>query len=192
MAPAGPCYAPSMSALLQELQRYTPADEHEARSLARIVTHVAAGGDLYDRRRWDGHLTGSAFILDAGHERLLLLYHRKLQRWLQPGGHGEPGETDPLEVSRREALEESGIQGLTLHPEHPALFDVDVHLIPARGDEQAHEHLDLRYLFVAPADARLAPAEGESRQLAWVPLAEVASVSDESVARAARKLLARR
>lgn len=177
--------------LLSLLQSHAPADEGEARSLARIVAHVAAGGDLFDRRRWDGHLTGSAFILDHRGERLLLLFHRKLNRWLQPGGHGEPGEVDPLAVARREALEESGIEGLTLHPSMAAPFDVDVHLIPARGAEEAHEHLDVRYLFVAPAGAQLAPGEGESRQLAWVPLAEVASVGDESVARAARKLLPR-
>lgn len=179
-----------MSSLLQALRRHTPVDDQEARSLARIVAHAEAGGDLFDRRRWDGHLTGSAFILDASGERLLLLFHRKLDRWLQPGGHGEPGETDPLAVSRREALEESGIEGLSLHPATPSLFDVDVHEIPARGEEPAHEHLDIRYLFVAPEGARLAPGEGESRKLAWVPLAEVAAVSDASVARAARKLLA--
>ncbi|MCS6898711.1 MAG: NUDIX hydrolase [Myxococcales bacterium] len=178
-----------MSSLLQDLRRYVPADEHETRSLARIITHVEGGGDLFDRRRWDGHLTGSAFILDTSGERLLLLFHRKLDRWLQPGGHGEPGETDPLVVARREALEESGIEGLILHPRVPGIFDVDVHLIPARGEELAHEHLDLRYLFLAPPRATLAPAEGESRRLAWVPLAEVAAISDASVARAARKLL---
>jgi 8-oxo-dGTP pyrophosphatase MutT (NUDIX family) len=180
-----------MTSLLQDLRRHVPVDEHEARSLARIVAHVEGGGDLFDRRRWDGHLTGSAFILDASGERLLLLFHRKLNRWLQPGGHGEPGETDPLAVARREALEESGIAGLALHPRAPGLFDVDVHPIPARGEELAHEHLDLRYLFVAPPGATLAPAEGESRQLAWVPLPEVAAISDASVARAARKLLDR-
>ncbi len=178
-----------MSSLLDALRAHHPADAEEARSQERIVAHVAAGGDLFDRGRWDGHLTGSAFILDASRENLLLLFHRKLDRWLQPGGHGEPGETDPLAVARREAVEETGLTDLVLASDVPAPFDLDVHVIPARGADQAHEHLDIRYLFIAPPGAVFAPAPGESRQLAWVPLADVASRSDASVARAARKLV---
>lgn len=166
-------------------------DPHEARSLARITTHVAGGGDLFARTRWDGHLTGSAFVLDASLRCLLLLFHRKLERWLQPGGHGEPGETDPLAVARREAEEESGISGLALDPRAPAPFDLDVHEIPARKGEPAHEHLDVRYLFVAPAGAepRIDPAEANGFR--WVPLDEAArDGGDPSVVRAARKILA--
>lgn len=173
------------------LRRHVPADEHEARALARILAHVEGGGDLFDRNRWDGHLTCSAFILDSERRHLLLLFHRKLGRWLQPGGHGDPGEDDPLTVARREALEETGIEGLQLHQEAP--FDLDVHTIPARPSEPAHEHLDIRFLFVAPPGARPALAEAEASRIAWVPLAEVSALDgDASVARAARKIMAMR
>jgi 8-oxo-dGTP pyrophosphatase MutT (NUDIX family) len=175
--------------LLDALRRHAPHDEAEARALARIVAHVEGGGALFARDRWDGHLTGSAFILDSSEKHLLLIHHRKLARWLQPGGHGEPGEVEPLAVARREALEESGIVGLVLHPDAPSPFDVDVHEIPARPGEPAHEHLDVRYLFVAPEGAAPTPALAEVHAVAWVPLAEaVAGGSDVSVARAAAKI----
>ena len=99
---------------------------------------------------------------------MLLLHHRKLDRWLQPGGHGDPGETTGEEVALREAFEESGIAGLALHPTAPRPLDVDVHDIPARGDEPAHEHLDLRYLVRAPEGARVSPALAELHEIRWV------------------------
>ena len=86
--------------------------------------------------------------------RVLLLHHRKLDRWLQPGGHAEPGEADGEEVALREAREETGIAALRLHPDAPRPLDVDVHAIPARGSEPAHLHLDLRYVVIAPDERR--------------------------------------
>jgi 8-oxo-dGTP pyrophosphatase MutT (NUDIX family) len=181
------------SPLLLSLRAHAPIDEQEARARDRILGHVEAGGALFDRRRFDGHLTGSAFVLDASHERIFLVHHRKLGRWLQPGGHGDPGETEALAVARREAREETAIEGLTLHPTAPAPFDLDVHTIPARGEELAHEHLDIRYLLIAPPGAVARHDEAEALGGAWVPIAEAAREGqDESVARAARKILALR
>src|SRR5206468_12645819 len=94
-------------------------------------------------------------------EPLRLLHPRRLDRWLRRGGHGGPGETSGEEVALREAHEETGLAGLTLHPGAPRPLAVEVHDIPARGDEPAHEHLDLRYLVVAPEHAVLAPALAE-------------------------------
>ncbi|MCC6644245.1 MAG: NUDIX domain-containing protein [Polyangiaceae bacterium] len=179
-----------MSTLLESLRQLVPADEHEARARARILAHVEGGGPLFRRDRWDGHLTGSAFVLDADARRLLLLFHRKLQRWLQPGGHGEPDEIDPLAVALREAREETGLADLSLHPLAPRPFDLDVHVIPARATEPAHEHLDVRYLFVAPRGAPLRAQEEEAAAVAWVALDEASALGDESVARAVKKILA--
>ena len=136
--------------LIEALRRHTPADTEEARDRDRIVAFVARHERPFDRATREGHLTGSAITVSAHGSQVLLLHHRKLDRWLQPGGHGDPGETTGEEVALREALEESGITGLALHPTAPRPLDVDVHDIPARGDEPAHEHLDLRYLVVAP------------------------------------------
>lgn len=175
--------------LIDVIRRHRPADDAEADSRAKILGFLETPGDLFDRKRFaPGHLTGSAFILDAGRENLLLVHHAKLDRWLQPGGHGEPGETDPFTVAAREAREETGIEGLALHPAHPGPFDLDVHTIPARKDEPAHRHLDIRYLFVAPAGACPA-ASVELKGISWRPLGELAlPTTDASVRRAALKL----
>jgi 8-oxo-dGTP pyrophosphatase MutT (NUDIX family) len=152
-------------ALLDDLARHEPADEGEARDLGRIRAFVAGHEDPFDRRIPEGHLTGSAIVVEAAGDRVLLLHHRKLDRWLQPGGHADPGETTGETVALREAREETGIDGLALHPDAPRPLDVDVHDIPARDREPAHQHLDLRYLVVAPPEARPEAALAEMRDL---------------------------
>ncbi len=159
--------------LPRSLARHRPADAEEAADLARIIAFVSAHADPFDRRIAEGHLTASALVVSATGERVLLLHHRKLDRWLQPGGHGDPGETSGEQVALREAREETGLSGLALHPGAPRPLDVDVHDIPARGKEPAHEHLDLRYLVVAPDGAALAPAMAEMRDLRWFAWDEV-------------------
>ncbi|MBI3724690.1 NUDIX hydrolase [bacterium] len=182
--------------LLRSLERHVPRDEKETRDLAVIIAHVRRGGDPFDRASFSpGHLTGSAFVLDSREERLLMLHHARLDRWLQPGGHGEPGETDPLEVALREAREETGIHGLVPHPGAPRPFDLDVHRIPAKEKngkpiEPAHDHLDVRYVLLAPALA-VPAVSGESRAIEWRPLAEAASSdADPALLRAIGKLRA--
>ena len=133
----------------RSLRSYPPT-RRKARDRDGIVDFVRRHADPFDRAIAEGHLTGSAITVSHDGARVLLLHHRKLDRWLQPGGHGDPGETTGEEVALREALEETGIRGLALHPAAPRPLDVDVHDIPARGSEPAHEHLDLRYLVVAP------------------------------------------
>jgi 8-oxo-dGTP pyrophosphatase MutT (NUDIX family) len=156
------------AALVEALRRHSPADEEEARDRDRILDFVRRHQDPFDRRIAGGHLTGSALVVSADGRRVLLLHHRKLDRWLQPGGHAEAGETTGEEVALREALEETGIRGLGLHSGAPRPLDVDVHDIPVHGEEPAHEHLDLRYLVVAPPGAAPDPDLAELHQLRWV------------------------
>jgi 8-oxo-dGTP pyrophosphatase MutT (NUDIX family) len=156
--------------VVASLERHRPSDGHEAEDLARILEFVRRHADPFNRGIAEGHLTGSALVVSATGDRVLLLHHRKLHRWLQPGGHADPGETAGETVALREALEETGIEGLTLHPDAPRPLDVDVHAIPARGSEPAHEHLDLRYLVVAPASAALTLKADESNDLRWFVL----------------------
>ena len=158
--------------LAQGLSRHRPADDEEARDLEAIRAFVARHADPFDRRILEGHLTGSALVVSGDGARVLLLRHRKLQRWLQPGGHADPGEGSGEAVALREAREETGLSGLALHPEAPRPLDVDVHDIPARPGEPAHQHLDLRYLVVAPARAALTLAADEASAVRWFSWAE--------------------
>jgi 8-oxo-dGTP pyrophosphatase MutT (NUDIX family) len=178
----------SCPSLVDSLRRHLPADEEEARDRDRILAFVLRHERPFDRGIVEGHLTGSAITVSADGSRVLLLHHRKLDRWLQPGGHGDPGETTGEEVALREALEESGIRGLHLHPAAPRPLDVDVHDIPARGNEPAHEHLDLRYLVVAPEGAVIAPDLAELHEIRWVPWDEVDALGpDHGLRRALAK-----
>jgi 8-oxo-dGTP pyrophosphatase MutT (NUDIX family) len=175
--------------LAEQLRAHRPADPREAAHLRQIVRFVEAHSEPFDRRIRDGHLTGSAFVVSEDGRRVLLLRHRKLQKWLQPGGHGDPGESAGEAVALREAREETGIPDLTLHPGAPRPLDVDVHDIPAHGDEPAHQHLDLRYLFVAPGAPRLRRAADESEDLRWFGWPELAELElDPGVERAVAKI----
>lgn len=112
-------------------------------------------------------------VLD-GAGRTLLHRHRRLGKWLQPGGHLDPGE-EPVDAALRESLEETGIP--LRHPQDgPRLVHVDVH-----EGGRGHLHLDIRYLLYGKGDAPFAPAPGESQDLAWVPLDQVHRLSDRSV-----------
>lgn len=174
--------------LTRALAAHAPADEAEAQDVRRILEFVARHPNPFDRGIQEGHLTGSAFIVSAAGDRTLLLHHRKLRRWLQPGGHADVDETSGETVALREAGEETGIAGLALHPSAPRPLDVDIHAIPARGDEPEHEHLDLRYLVVAPEDAPLVRAAEESNDLCWFGWDELSALDlDPGLRRALEK-----
>ena len=149
------------------LATHAPADDEERSDLEHIRSFVARHARPFDRGISEGHLTGSALVVSDDGTRILLLHHLKLDRWLQPGGHADPDEDSGETVALREASEETGIDALRLHPDAPRPLDVDVHAIPARGDEPAHEHLDLRYLVLAPSDAAVRHRPEESNEIRW-------------------------
>jgi len=185
---AGGPRAPRLDAVAPGLRRHVPGDVREGADLARILAFVERHRRPFDRGIAEGHLTGAALIVSAAGDRVLLLHHRKLGRWLQPGGHGEKGETSGEAVALREAFEETGIAGLALHPGAPRPLDVDVHPIPARGDEPAHEHLDLRYLVVAPPGAEARLNADESHAIRWFGWDELAGLGlDPGLVRALAK-----
>ncbi|MCG6927235.1 MAG: NUDIX hydrolase [Acidobacteria bacterium] len=177
-----------IASLATSLERHVGADEEEARDRDRILEFVRRHVDPFARRIAEGHLTGSAIVVSADGGRVLMLHHRKLDRWLQPGGHANPGERTGEEVALREALEETGIVGLELHPNAPRPLDVDVHDIPGRENEPAHQHLDLRYLVTAPEDAAVSPQVEELHALRWTAWEELDDLGpDRGLRRALRK-----
>ena len=173
--------------LKTRLTAYRRRWPEESETVARFETFVDSHPDCFERSCAVGHITGSAWIVNRTGERVLLTHHRKLGRWLQPGGHSD-GDPDTLKVALREAREESGLDVRALDE---AIFDLDIHLIPARGHEPAHYHYDIRFL-VQAMEYRFRVSE-ESWALAWVPVDRVGVFTgDESVLRMARKWQARR
>jgi 8-oxo-dGTP pyrophosphatase MutT (NUDIX family) len=132
-----------------------------------------------------GHFTASAFVLSPEKDAVVLVWHKKLQIWVQPGGHVEPTDTSLLAAARREAREEIGVE--LANPNRAPLLDLDVHAIPARKDEPSHEHFDVRFLFLARS--RALSTNDEVGGAKWVSLGGIGSfASDESVCRAVRKI----
>jgi 8-oxo-dGTP pyrophosphatase MutT (NUDIX family) len=175
--------------LLDVLERYLARYPDERVTVDHVRQFVRANPDCFLRSCVDGHMTGSAWILSHDHQRFLLTHHRKLDRWLQLGGHAD-GDNDLAEVALREAREESGLGAFAIawpHGESLPL-DIDVHRIPARGDEPAHLHHDLRYLLVADRDQELR-ISSESLDLRWFERSRAAELlADESLRRMARKV----
>ena len=140
----------------------------------RISSFVEANTDCFSRELAVGHITGSAWILDSTGTRALLTHHKKLNIWVQLGGHAD-GDADVEQVAYREAIEESGLDGLEFVDQE--LFDIDIHQIPARGHEAAHYHYDCRFLFRAVDDHYT--VSDESHDLQWVALDDMFSVTSE-------------
>jgi 8-oxo-dGTP pyrophosphatase MutT (NUDIX family) len=176
-------HTPLMSALDDYAGRYP--DETD---VAHFRDWLASEARPFHRETLAGHFTGSAWLVSADGQRVLLMHHRKLQRWLQPGGHAD-GEADLASVALWEAEEETGLRDLAVRP---VLFDLDRHVIPARGAEPEHWHYDARYVVEARGSEAF-EANEESLGLAWRDIAAIAGdeTSDESLRRMARKWLAR-
>lgn len=147
----------------------------------------------FRRERLAGHFTGSAWLVSADGQRVLLTHHRKLDRWLQLGGHAD-GDRNLARVALKEAEEESGLSGLVL--EDGELFDIDKHWIPERPDVPGHWHYDARYVVRALGSEQFAISE-ESLALAWREIVDVANAmidtpdGDDSLPRMAKRWLGR-
>ena len=174
--------------LRQALEDYALAHrEHEKVAGEFLMLLGEDGIDPFTRGRLAGHFTGSAWLVSADGERALLTHHRKLQRWLQLGGHAD-GDHDLAAVALREAEEESGLPGLRLASRE--IFDLDRHWIPERKEVPGHWHYDARYVVVAGASEEFVVSE-ESLELAWRPVSEIAREEDASMRRMATRWLRR-
>jgi 8-oxo-dGTP pyrophosphatase MutT (NUDIX family) len=171
--------------LLEDVRAYRPFDDRERAMRARLVDFLEHYGiRAFDRALVVGHITASAWILDPDRTQAVLLHHRKLERWLQLGGHVD-GDPDVRRAALREAREESGLRALRLISED--IYDIDVHRIPARGAEAAHDHYDVRFALEADPREPLVANE-ESHDVRWIALSDLETYAiDDSVRRLAAK-----
>lgn len=158
--------------LLSELRTYDAEDGAEERDRVAMLA-LLAEQDAFSRAHFaPGHFTASCYILDDG-GRLLLHHHRRLDRWLQMGGHVE-GEETPHLAALREGGEESGLTDLALAAN--GIFDLDIHGIPAGKGEPGHHHYDVRYVARTASPGAVAIDRAESNELAWVSLERAAEL----------------
>lgn len=156
--------------------RYQPEGEAETTDLRRARGLVEATRDPW-RRELPLHVTASALIVHPDTRRVLLRWHQRQQAWLQVGGHGDPGESDPRAIALREAAEETGLGDLVPWPDAQLRHLVIVG-VPAGKGEPAHEHADLRY-FMATRTPDAARAENENAPLRWLSPAEAYEATSE-------------
>jgi 8-oxo-dGTP pyrophosphatase MutT (NUDIX family) len=167
-------------ALLEALGAYRVETPHDDHTISRFRSFLDRA-DPFRRGDPDGHVTASAVVTRRTGGEFLLVFHRKLDRWLQPGGHVEPGDASVFETAVREAREETGVDGFAA-PLGDAILDLDVHPIPAFGSEPGHVHYDVRFLLTTEDAGELAPGA------AWFARAEVAGIDrDGSLVRAVGK-----
>jgi 8-oxo-dGTP pyrophosphatase MutT (NUDIX family) len=193
-------------ALRTLLTQHAPACAQESAHRDRMLALLDSPGDPLSRDHFEpGHFTASGFVVSPDGKSVLLILHRKLNRWLQPGGHVDPGDADLFDAACREVAEETGLTGLRADLSLPGagvfpgagagagafpgagVFDVDIHPIPARKAEPAHEHFDVRFLLQARS-SRITRND-ETHDAEWTLFADLADrMTDVDEQRVIRKL----
>lgn len=153
---------------MTSLEAFDPPDLQQASFLLRMLELARSDGDPTDRARFEpGHFTASGFIAGPDGTAVLLIHHEKIGKWLQPGGHIEPDDESIEGAARREIEEETELIAMR----SLGLIDIDIHQFPARGDDPAHLHYDIRYGFQARSGT-ISPGEG-TLDARWVPFGDV-------------------
>lgn len=176
-------------ALLDDLRAYArKSSGRQAIQAQRLVDFVNAQHAPWRRSTLEGHLTASAWIVNHAQTHALLVHHKKLSKWLQPGGHIDDDDLSVFHAAFREAREETGIRefefGATTRS---TIFDVDIHPIPAHRTEPEHVHFDIRYRLIA-RDLVTTLNREESNELRWFPIERIAA--DKSVDESVRRMAA--
>jgi 8-oxo-dGTP pyrophosphatase MutT (NUDIX family) len=164
------------------LQGYLEQFPSESSRLKVFADYLLMDQDsVFHRKNFDGHITASAFVVNATFTHLLLIKHKALGRWLQPGGHVDVADADLVQAAIREAAEETGILATELlykpvDEQQPLVpFDIDPHQIPdnQKKQEPSHYHHDHRYVFVYQGSGDMQHNQSETEGLMWVPLQDM-------------------
>jgi 8-oxo-dGTP pyrophosphatase MutT (NUDIX family) len=174
---------PRRTDLLEALAAYRPEDARDEAVLLRFRDFLARS-DPFSRGDREDHVTASAIVVLPPGDRVVLVSHRKLGGWLQPGGHVESEDGSVFETALREVREETGLDRLASPLGH-SILDLDVHAIPAFGDEPPHFHYDVRFLLTSEDGGQLADGAAAFALDAIAPVDR-----DGSLERAVRKAVA--
>lgn len=170
--------------LLEELKHYKEKYPDELEMVERYVDFVKRHEDCFERSLQVGHVTGSAWVVNGDGTHALLTHHKKLNIWVQLGGHAD-GDANVLRVAKREVEEESGFTNVV--QVGTGIFDVDIHAIPARKNEPEHFHYDVRYAFRVVGDETYVVSD-ESHDLEWIEIANLQEkTTEESMLRMGHK-----
>lgn len=172
--------------MIAQLEAYGRIHSGERETVERFLNFVRQNKNCCERSLAVGHVTGSAWVVNSSGSHVLLTHHKKLNRWLQLGGHSD-GDSDILRVAFREVEEESGLTDLV--PLGERIFDIDIHCIPKRKTEEAHLHYDIRFALKASGNEDIAISD-ESHDLQWVKVEDIEEyTTEESMLRMAAKWL---
>lgn len=171
--------------LVAKVENYLPYDQTEKKMCDRLLQFITEHDNCFERFLLIGHVTASAWIINDQKQEVLLLHHKKLGKWLQPGGHCD-GNENVFEVAKKEVLEETGID---VGMQKEEIFDIDIHLIPERKEIPAHEHFDIRFKFVL-GESQAPIQNHESNELKWIPMATISTLTSEpSILRMVKKCI---
>jgi 8-oxo-dGTP pyrophosphatase MutT (NUDIX family) len=156
---------------------YLAAHPEDAGSVAPVTAALDLSDDVTSRKEFGGHVTASAVLLTAD-ARVLLVHHRALDRWLCPGGHLEPSDSDFSAAAARELMEETGLRADAFEAVGSTPLHIDVHPIPASDakGEPEHRHFDFRMLFRVTGQGVLSPQQEEVMGVAWLPFTSIVDV----------------
>ena len=157
------------AALLKSLANFKPNNQEKKEIINHLILFIELDTNCFSRNNIKGHVTGSAWLTNDK-DQVLLTHHKILNKWLQLGGHCD-GQSDVLEVAKKEAFEESGIQNI--QAKNNEIFDIDIHFIPANKMEDSHFHYDIRYHLETKASN--ITISNESNDLKWFKKKELIS-----------------
>lgn len=173
-----------MNPLIEKIQALSAGSREEIRVRDRFIDFIRNNSDCFLRSNLKGHITASAFVIDRDTCKILLIHHKKLDKWLQPGGHCD-GDEDTLRVAIKEVFEETGVQILRRDQQ---IVDLDIHTIPERKGVPEHEHFDVRYLFATDSTKPLT-RNHETLALQWIPFEDIRKFTvEDSVLRILEKI----
>ena len=162
----------SLDTLIQYYIKSFP-EENAATKMLDFYRNVP---NCFQKDNQIGHFTGSAWVVSPDRKQILMTHHKKLNMWLQLGGHAD-GSEDLINVAMREAKEESGFENFILVSDK--IFDLDIHEIPATSADTKHIHYDVRFLLEADPENNEIIISEESHDVRWIHLDEVLNRNSE-------------